>query len=54
MPCNGFLQITFNYVDYNINGEAFLRITNVIRDYDVYFDPKLIFNSHIIYTKKNF
>lgn len=39
------------FFDYNINGIALLRKTDVIKDLGVLFEPKLIFNAHIRYIK---
>jgi hypothetical protein len=40
-----------NFINYNINGTPLPRITDVIKDLGVLFEPKLTFNAHIHYTK---
>jgi len=39
------------FCDYNINGIALPRISDVIKDLGVHFEPKLTFNAHIRYIK---
>lgn len=43
-------RLTSNF-DYNINGEILFRFTSTdpIKDLGVLFDPKLKFDSHIVY-----